>query len=181
MRSIVKSCLIVVLVVLAFAGCRGADMVGVDNQRAPEHAVQLSQAAVPFHMSVMNTIEIVPPPPPPVINAVFPGSGKSKPFGPFEMHATSQIDVTVFPFAQTTQYVFTFRNGDELYATSVGIGIEDPPGTAAFNGEFTITGGTGHFANASGTATYAGTADTFAGTGQFEIDGVISGFGGTGN
>jgi hypothetical protein len=94
------------------------------------------------------------------------------------MYATSQIDVTVFPFNQVTEYVFTFSNGDELHGSSVGIGIEDPPGTVVFSGDFTIAGGTGRFTNATGNGTYAGSADTFAGIGHFTIDGVISGFGG---
>jgi len=132
-------------------------------------------------MKVQNTIELVPPFPPPVINAIFPGVGKTSPFGPCEMVATSRIDVTVFPFDQVTTYVFTFRNGHELYASSVGIGIEDPPGTAVFNGTITFTGGTGHFSNSTGTGTYTGSADTFAGTGQFDIDGTLTGFGGPGN
>jgi len=62
----------------------------------------------------------------------------------------------------------------------VGTAIEDPPGYPIFSGDSTFTGGTGVFSNANGTDTYSGTADTFAGTGQFDIDGVISGFGGQG-
>jgi hypothetical protein len=65
--------------------------------------------------------------------------------------------------------------------TSVGIGIEDPPGTAQFSGEFTITGGTGFFEGVAGGGTYEGAANTIAGTGQYEMDGSITGFGGPGN
>lgn len=64
---------------------------------------------------------------------------------------------------------------------SQGTGIEDPPGTTVFSGEFTIIGGTGIFSNATGGGAYAGSADVIAGLGQFGMDGVISGFGGSSN
>lgn len=139
---------------------------------------QVKSGPVPFHFQVYNTIEIVPPPPPPTINAIFEGHGKSHPFGPFTMYSTSQIDVTVYPFHQETEYVFTYRNGDQLFGTSVGESIEDPPGSAAFWGTVEFTGGTGRFLNASGTGTYEGSADAEAGFGQFTMDGTIEGFGG---
>lgn len=134
----------------------------------------LKSGPVPFHFQVYNTIEIVSPPP--VIHAIFPGHGKSHPFGPFTMYATSDIDVTVYPFHQVTEYVFTYNNGDELYASSDGEGIEDPPGTTIFSGDITFTGGTGRFADATGDGTYEGSADVIAGLGQFTIDGTIEGF-----
>lgn len=156
--------------------------VGAD-QRGPQEAgaaLLKDNNTVPFHMKVRNTIEIVPPFAPPTINAIFEGGGKSRPFGPYVLYSTSQIDVTVYPLAQVTQYVFTFMNGHELHANSVGTAIEDPPGYPIFSGGITFTGGTGVFSNANGTGTYSGTADTFTGTGQFDIDGVLSGFGGEG-
>jgi hypothetical protein len=158
------------------------DAVGQDQNGAGEASATLQKVnnTVPFKMKVRNTIELVPPFPPPIINAIFEGAGKSRPFGPFELYSTSQIDVTVFPFGQTAEYVFTFMNGYELYASSAGTSIEDPPGIAVFSGNITFTGGTGFFSNASGSGTYAGTADVGTGLGQFEIDGVISGFGGQG-
>ena len=182
MRPCIPVCLVMLIAVLALAGCQGEGVVSVDQQVVEEASVVLAgNNTVPFHMKVQNTIELVPPFPPPVINAIFPGVGKTSPFGPCEMVATSQINITVFPFDQVTQYVFTFRNGDELYANSVGIGIEDPPGVAVFTGDITFTGGTGLFSNATGSGTYSGSADTAAGVGQFDINGTLSGFGGPGN
>ena len=158
-------------------------VVGSDQKGTEEASASLMKDnnTVPFHMKARNTIELVPPFPPPIINAIFEGEGKSRPFGPFELYSTSQIDVSVFPFDQTTEYVFTFMNGYELYASSAGTSIEDPPGIAVFSGNITFTGGTGIFNNATGSGTYEGTADAAAGVGQFEIDGEISGFGGQSN
>jgi|GEM_PF-2546230 len=182
MRRSVQLCGVLLFAVMALFGCKDDSVVGVDQQSTAMAVDQQSDLnTVPFHVKVQNTIEIVGPPPPPIINAIFEGVGKSRPFGPFELFSTSQIDVTVFPFHQVTQYVFTFQNGDELHFTSVGSGIEDPPGSVVFSGDFTVIGGTGHFSNATGSGTYAGTADTFAAKGQYEMDGVIMGFGGPGN
>jgi hypothetical protein len=152
---------------------------GVDQKGVGEAGPALMQGnnTVPIHMEVFNTIEIVGPPPPPALHAIFEGYGNSHPFGPFDLYSTSEIIVVVIPNEQTADYVFTFRNGDELHANSVGTAIEDPPGIAVFHGDITFSGGTGRFSNATGTGTYAGTADPAAGTGHFLIDGHISGFG----
>lgn len=163
------------------AGCSGDGPLGPSATEGPDQDQPKGASAAPIHMKVRNTIEIVPPFEPTAINAVFEGTAKSRPFGPCVLYSTSRIDVSVYPFIQVTDYVFTFMMGDELHGHSVGTGIEDPPGYPVFSGEITFTGGTGIFAQATGSGTYAGTADSFAGTGQFEIDGVISGFGGPGN
>ena len=152
---------------------------GVDQKGAGEAGPALLQGnnTVPIHMEVFNTIEIVEPLPPPALHAIFEGYGNSNPFGPFDLYSTSEIIVIVYPNVQTADYVFTFRNGDELHASSVGTAIEDPPGIAVFHGDITFSGGTGRFSNATGTGTYAGTAEPAVGTGHFLIDGQISGFG----
>ena len=182
MRLTLQVCCVLFVAILAMTGCRGEEVVGVDPQGAANAiALQPAENTVPFHMSIRNTIQVVPPFPPPITNAIFEGSGKANPFGPFELFSTSQINVTVFPLEQLAQYVFTFRNGDELYATSAGTAIEDPPGTVVFSGKITFAGGTGRFSNASGSGTYAGSANLIASTGMFDIDGTISGFGGSGD
>ncbi|MDH3216352.1 MAG: hypothetical protein OEN01_08675, partial [Candidatus Krumholzibacteria bacterium] len=69
--------------------------------------------------------------------------------------------------------------GDELHFSSVGFGLPDQVEDNIF-GEWTITGGTGRFANATGSGTYAGTVFVDTGNAHFTLDGVISGFGGPG-
>ena len=153
---------------------------GVDQKGAGEAGPALMQGnnTVPIHMEVWNTIEIVPPyDDPDITHAIFEGGGNSHPFGPFELFSESVIDNSVYPFLQVTTYVFTFRNGDELHANSAGEGEADAFGNPIFYGDITFSGGTGRFSDATGTGTYSGTADIAAGTGHFEIDGQISGFG----
>jgi len=144
-------------------------------------ATALKDNTVAFRAKVRNTIQVLPPFPPPTINAIFEGEGKSSPFGPFTLYAVSQVDVTVYPFNQVTDWTMTFRNGDQLFGHAEGTGTEDPPGTTQFQGELIWTGGTGIFAGASGSGTYGGTADAIAGIGNWGMEGVISGFGGPGN
>ena len=159
---------------LSIGGCSDESQV----VSAPVDDAALKGNAVAFEAKIRNTIEFVSPPP--IIHAIFEGEGKARPFGPFTLYATSEIDVTVFPANQETDFILTFRNGDQLFGFAAGTGIEDPPGTNTFQGELTWTGGTGIFANVSGTGTYAGTADSFALTGDWGMEGVIAGFGGPG-
>ncbi len=172
---------VLLVAVVALVGCQGTDVINSDQPAAQNYSiVPLENNTVPFHAKVQNSIQVVPPFPPPTINAIFEGQGKSSPFGPFMFVGISAVDVTVFPFNQSTDMVFTYRNGDELHMASHGTGIEDPPGRTVFSGVFEIVGGTGIFSSATGSGTYAGTADVAAGVGQFDVDGVISGFGGSG-
>jgi len=173
---------IILLALLILASC------SEDGALAPaasttDDGVEKRNNEVPIHFVVDNTIEYPDgEPSPPIIEAIFPGHGRSHPFGPFEMYATSEIDFTVYPQIQTAEYTFTYRNGDQLFASSLGEAVVgDAPNIAVFYGDITFEGGTGRFANASGSGTYEGSADTDAGIGHFTIDGTISGFGGGGN
>jgi hypothetical protein len=153
---------------------------GVDQKGAGEAipAMLNGNNTVGIHMEIWNTIEVVPPDDDPtILHAIFEGGGRSHPFGPFELYSTSVVDYNFYPYHQESTMVFTFRNGDELHGNAVGTGITDPNGNPIFNGDITFTGGTGLFNSASGSGTYAGTADIAAATGQFDIDGQIWGFG----
>ena len=75
---------------------------------------------------------------------------------------------------QTSEAVITAANGDQLSFETVGNFDPSDPTNVSFWGDFTFTGGTGRFANATGSGTYAGTADTIAGVGQYDMNGMIS-------
>ena len=68
---------------------------------------------------------------------------------------------------------FTAANGDLLRATNVGTSTPSRPGVA-FQGTTTFIGGTGRFANASGQARAAGTANFLTNTAEFTLDGWIA-------
>ena len=73
--------------------------------------------------------------------------------------------------------VYTAANGDELFATVAGTGAFTATGEVVFSGVETYTGGTGRFADASGSATIAGGAaftSATTGVGHFSGEGKIS-------
>lgn len=166
--------------VLAFAGCRSAGVFDADQSGVQNSTVVLQSGnqTVPFDAHGETTFEVVPPFPPPTVHLIIGGEGNSSPFGHFTFSATSEIDAVTGE--GTNMNINTYSNGDELHWSSGGVAVEDPPGTAVVIGEFTITGGTGRFKNASGGGTVVVTADLAAGTSFFDADGVISGFGGPG-
>jgi hypothetical protein len=183
MRVTLQVLLVLLVALLALTGCRSAGVVDGDESSAQEPTIVRADgsATVPFHASIENTVELVPPFPPPIINAIFTGKTRTRPFGFADFVGISQVDSTVLPNAQTTDFTVTYRNGDELHYTSAGIAIPDAMGNSDFSGDYTIIGGTGRFANATGSGTYAGRFDAATNTGRWTMDGVIAGFGGPGS
>jgi hypothetical protein len=72
-------------------------------------------------------------------------------------------------------HTFTAANGDLLYTTTTGYAVlkSDFSGVNFFNTE-TVTGGTGRFANATGTATRNGSTNFSDGSGTWEIVGTLT-------
>jgi hypothetical protein len=71
----------------------------------------------------------------------------------------------------------TYRaaNGDQLYAVFVGGGTIDlVTGDVTFSGKETFNGGTGRFADASGSDSLEGSASTVANTGEFTVRGTLT-------
>jgi len=60
-----------------------------------------------------------------------------------------------------------------LEGSFAGTIIEDG-GNVSFEGEYTFSGGTGRFSGASGSGTYAGTANLPAAMGQVTFSGTVS-------
>ena len=73
---------------------------------------------------------------------------------------------------QLGSYTFTAANGDQLFATFLGLGVGEP--IANITETLTITGGTGRFAGASGTLTVRRTLDLRSGVSSGSIDGSIT-------
>jgi hypothetical protein len=84
------------------------------------------------------------------------------------------LEVNVLLGTQTGIRTFTAANGDELYATAAGTAAPVGPGLIGFSATFTFTGGTGRFANASGTAQGNGVANQVTQTTTVSIEGTIS-------
>jgi hypothetical protein len=95
--------------------------------------------------------------------------------GPTTGSAVQVVNVGAFPFAINTTIVYVADNGDQLYATFAGVGYPSAGGTAvAFTGTTTYDGGTGRFADASGTSTDSGEASLLTNEGHLAATGKIS-------
>jgi hypothetical protein len=82
------------------------------------------------------------------------GRGHVSHLGAFTFHNDfSGFTVTGNTFNWTQTATFVAANGDEIFATAVGTGTLLPNNTSEATLVSTITGGTGRFADASGTLT----------------------------
>lgn len=80
---------------------------------------------------------------------------------------------TTFNASNTATYIAA--NGDQLVASWTGTGTFDAATlTVTFAGPETYAGGTGRFANASGSSMVAGSASLTTATGAFTVTGTLS-------
>ena len=88
---------------------------------------------------------------------------------------TTSVGVEILGATLSAVHTFTAANGDLLYSTTAGYATLKPDfsGVNFFNLE-TITGGTGRFANATGSASRIGQSNFSNGSGTWEIQGTIT-------
>ena len=88
---------------------------------------------------------------------------------------TTMVGVETLGAVLNAVHTFTSANGDRLYTRTTGYAVLKPDfsGVNFFNTE-TITGGTGRFANASGTATRNGNSNFSDRSATWEIVGTIT-------
>jgi len=75
---------------------------------------------------------------------------------------------------QTGSRTLIAANGDRLELTVAGTSRFVPPGTVQFEAHFSVVGGTGRFARATGTLSGRGAADLATRTTEVELDGVVT-------
>lgn len=100
------------------------------------------------------------------------GSGESTPLGPFTV--SYHVERNLLDFSETESVHFAGTNGDSLQAKGVGQALEDrTPGMFNVVEIYTITGGTGRFAGASGTFTLKRLVSITAGISSSAFEGYI--------
>ena len=99
------------------------------------------------------------------------GTGTATYLGKYTEHATLQVDVRTG--SATGAATFTAANGDTLTASVVGQGTPTGPTTRSIVEVYTITGGTGRFADATGTLTLVRTLDLTTGVSTGTFSGAI--------
>jgi hypothetical protein len=100
------------------------------------------------------------------------GSGEATELGKFT--ATYQMEVNLLDMSVSESVSLAGTNGDSLQATAVGQVFEDrTPGMFKIIEIYTITGGTGRFADASGTLTMSRLLSMEAGIASSTFEGYI--------
>jgi hypothetical protein len=99
------------------------------------------------------------------------GTGTATYLGRYTEHITMQINLlTSHSIGAAT---FTAANGDTLTATVEGQATPASPGVLSIVEVYTITGGTGRFADATGNFTLESTLDTTTGASSGAFSGAI--------
>ena len=123
-------------------------------------AVPATADTVSFNWTINGTVTTTPAPP--LVNFVAPGTGTVSPFGSATFFAMGTIDPTMpnpnGSSPVTGTFAFTFAGADSFAGTFTGANFPPDPvtGLRPFTRNFTITGGTGIFSMALGSATAAG-------------------------
>ena len=136
------------------AACGGE---GVQSPTSPSKAISVptraqgkSDAEFPFRGSfTTQSSSIVTPP---TLRVTGTGEGTATALGRFSLAVTGVVDLATA--RGTGTFDFTAANGDQLFTTAIG--SEDafvPPNISYVTQVATIVGGTGRFAEASGTFT----------------------------
>ena len=132
-------------------------------------AVTATAAETPFKGTV-NAVETG--------ETVFPnrlldrhGTGTATYLGNYTEHVTMQIFIPTL--SSTGAPTFTAANGDTMTATVVGQATRTSPTTLSIVEHYTVTGGTGRFADASGTFDLESTLDQTTGASSGALSGAI--------
>jgi hypothetical protein len=99
-------------------------------------------------------------------------AGNATHLGRFTVAASQCLDPATGAITKG-EAVFTAANGDQVFATQSGRVTGSPP-VFAFELDYTVTGGTGRFAGASGSIHATGDFDVRTGGGTASLEGVIS-------
>ena len=99
------------------------------------------------------------------------GTGTATHLGKYTEHATFQVNVLMG--TSTGASTFTAANGDTLTASVTGRSTLTSPGVLSIVEVYTITGGTGRFAGATGTFTLESTLNLATGVSSGTFSGAI--------
>ena len=126
-------------------------------------AVTLSVAAaeeLPFKAMLTGNAHLSPTDDPSILRNDETGEGEATHLGHFTWADVEFANFAAIPGGVSVVATFTMTaaNGDELYGEFTSVGYFADPQTLVIQGEYEFTGGTGRFADASG----SGEIDAFA-------------------
>jgi len=126
-------------------------------------------AETPFKGTVNADETVVPSPP--TASLTRDGTGTATYLGRYSEHILMTIYLPTL--SSTGTATFTSANGDTLTATVIGQATRTGPTTLSIVEVYTITGGTGRFAGATGTLTLERTLDLTTGVSSGTFSGAI--------
>jgi hypothetical protein len=132
-------------------------------------AVSAGAAETPFKGTVDGDEIVVITPP--TASVTRDGTGTATYLGKFTEQITLQVSLATGQATGTA--IFTAANGDTLTATVDGQATPTGPTTLSIVEHYTITGGTGRFADASGTIMLEATVDQGTGLSSGTLSGAI--------
>ena len=132
-------------------------------------AVSAVAAETPFKGTVDADEVVVPSPP--TASLTRDGTGTATYLGKYTEHITMQIFLATL--SSTGTATFTAANGDTLIATVIGQATRTGPTTLSIVEVYTITGGTGRFADATGTFTLNSIVNQATGVSSGTFSGAI--------
>jgi len=141
-------------------------------------AASADAATVPFRAAISETFTINPACFPARLCGDIIGSGQASHLGKITESATivsylsTPLGGGCFPETRTT--TLTAANGDELTLVAAGTNCATSPTTVVASDAYTVTGGTGRFAGASGGGTVSATVDLATSTAVVTLSGTLS-------
>ena len=155
-------------------------MIGCHQDSAPEDHLapdslitQRAAQPVPFHGKYTTVSTVLAPPP--MLQQEITGSGQAAHLGQSTFTASSTVNMAgAPPFAMSGTAEFEAANGDELWASFTGTVTPNGQGANDVVIAYTVTGGTGRFADASGSFTGFTVAVPGLQDGELTLDGAIN-------
>ena len=107
---------------------------------------------LPFKARVAGNAHLSPTDDPNVVRNEETGEGQATHLGAFDWSTVEYANFAVVPggVAVVGSFTLTAADGDELHGVHATIGLFDVNGDLILHGHFTLVGGTGRFADASG-------------------------------
>ena len=137
----------------------------------------VAEGLVPFNGTLQAQESIVPGPLPGTILADGTGEGHASHLGQFRL--TWKFTVNLADGTGSGPVHFIAANGDDIFATVVGSSVPIKPGYFQITENYTITGGTGRFANAQGSFIVVRVINFNAGSSSGSFQGTITSPGST--
>lgn len=164
--------LVVAMSILSFMACKKDASLNADDSIATMKRPS-KHVAVPIKGAYVTTNERLSPPP--MVLQRITGIGQASHLGEGKFIAMSTLNLTSPPpFNFSGTCTFFAANGDEFYTSFVGTSMPQPDGTLVVHMRHLIKGGTGRFAEASGTLAGHSHVDPTAPSAISTYEGTIS-------